>query len=164
MLVENKKNKGFYLESDASLSVKFAEAGFGFDDGGEHLFHPLEVGYLVKIGKAAIAESPESFITSQKKKDRLFPFALEAYCSVRSKGRMVRVFMKGVKYLRVYAPGVGREEERPSQLLCLLPGKLPSVKSISGEVRVAHLARLDLIIACGTEKEIKFYKISSFNF
>ena len=72
--------------------------------------------------------------------------------------------MKGIKYLRVYAPGVGREKDRPSQLLCLLPGKVPSVKTLEAEVKVAHLARLDLIIACGTEKEMKFYKISSYNF
>lgn len=164
MFSESKKHKGFFTESDAALAGNFREAGFGFEDGGERVFHPLEAGYLVKTGKATAAGSLAHFAVSQKKKDKLFPFALEAYSLIRSKGRQVRPFMKGIKYLRVYAPGVGREEERPSQLICLLPGKLPSLKSISEEVRVAHLARLDLIIACGTEKEIKFYKISSFNF
>ena len=72
--------------------------------------------------------------------------------------------MKGIKYLRVYAPGVGRLQERPSQLVCLIPGKIPSVKTLADEVKIAHLARLDLIVACGTEKEMKFYKISSYNF
>ena len=66
--------------------------------------------------------------------------------------------------VRPVVGGVVQEEERPSQLVCLLPGKEPSIKSIVDEVKTAHLARLDLIIACGTEKEIKFYKVSAFNY
>ena len=166
MLSENKKQKGLFSESDGELARNFSEAGFGFqEEGGAVLFHPLEAGYLVRIGKTTFASgTPDSFVSSQKKKDALFPFALCAYSQIRSTGRLLRPFMKGLKYLRVYAPGVGREKDRPSQLLCLLPGKAPSQKSLEEEVKVAHLARLDLIIACGSEKEMKFYKISSFNF
>jgi len=166
MLIEDRE-KGSYSESDPSLSTKFREAGFGFwheSDAGA-ILHPLEAAYLAKLGKTSFdGASPEKFILTQKKKDKLFPFALEVYSAIRSTGRMVRPFMKGAKYLRVYAPGVGRAEERPSQLLCLLPGKLPSSKSIEAEVKIAHLARLDLIVACGTEKETKFYKVSAYRF
>ena len=166
MLSESKKQKGLFSESDAGLARKFSEAGFGFqEEGGVILFHPLEAGYLVRIGKTSFSSgTPESFASSQKKKDALFPFALCAYSQIRATGRLLRPFMKGLKYLRVYAPGVGREQDRPSQLLCLLPGKVPSAKTLEEEVKVAHLARLDLIIACGTKEEMKFYKISSYNF
>ena len=165
MFTENKKIKGMFSESDGELAHKFSEAGFGFEEEEGLLFHPLEAGYLVKTGKTAFgAGSPDSFVSSQKKKDKLFPFALEVYSGIRATGKQVRLFMKGLKYLRVYAPGVGRLEERPSQLVCLLPGKEPSAKTLAGEVKVAHLARLDLIIATGTEKEIKFYKVSAYNF
>ncbi|VVB99327.1 Uncharacterised protein [uncultured archaeon] len=160
MLVENKPHKGFYLETDAALSAKFTEAGFGFEEG----FTPLEAGYLVKIKRASFESGTlDSFVAAQKKKDKIFPFALEVYFQIRSTGRMVRPYSKGIKYLRAYAPGVGRLQERPSQLIALLPGSVPSAKTLADEVKVAHLARLDLIIATGTEKEIRYYKISSFN-
>ena len=165
MFSESKKHKGTFSEPDAAASSNFRDAGFGFAVGGELLFHPLEAGYLVKMGKAKLkAGSLETFVSSQEKKDKLFPFARAVYGKIRSTGRQVLPFMKGIKYLRVYAPGVGRLEERPSQLICLLPGKEPSAKTLVEEVKIAHLARLDLIIAIGGEKEIKFYKISAYNF
>jgi len=165
MLGETKKNRGLLLESDVLLAQKFCEAGFGFGSNGELLLHPLEAAYLVQLGKSSFAKGNlAQFITIQKKKNKLFPFAFVAYMAIRGTGRMVRPYAEGMKYLRVYAPGVGREKDRPSQLVCLLPGKVPSVKAITDEVKVAHLARLDLIIACGTEKKMKFYKVSSFNF
>ena len=165
MLSESKMQRGLFSESDGELAQKFSEAGFGFREEEAILFHPLEAGYLSRLGKTSFSSGTlGSFLSSQKKKDALFPFAFRAYSQIRATGRLLRPFMKGIKYLRVYAPGVGREKDRPSQLLCLLPGKVPSVKTLEAEVKVAHLARLDLIIACGTEKEMKFYKISSYNF
>lgn len=157
--------KHLFEETDARLSANFTEAGFGFQSEPTALFHPLEAGYLVKIGKSQFKSGTfQSFIASQKKKDRLFPFAFAAYCQIRATGKLVRPYMKEANFFRVYAPGVGREENRPSQLVCLLPGAAPSPKSLAEQIKIAHLARLDLIIASGAEKEIKYYKISSFNF
>ncbi len=155
-----------FCETEPSKAASFSEAGFGFDLGeGMRGFHPLEVGYLVETGKSSLsAGALGKFISNQTKKDKLFPFALAVYRLIRATGRQIRPFMAGMKYFRVYAPGVGREEERPSQLLCLLPGKTPSPKSLAQEIKVAHLARLDLIVACGAGEEIKFYKISAYNF
>ena len=165
MLVEDKKNKGLFAETDSALAQKFREAGFGFGEGEAPALHPLEAAYLARAGKSSLEKGGlPAFIAAQKKKDALFPFALAVYSAIRGTGRLVRPYAKGFKYLRAYAPGVGREKDRPSQLVCLLPGKVPTAKSISEDVRLAHLARLDLIIACGSEKEAKYYKISSFNF
>jgi len=165
MFIEDKKNKGLFSETDAALSVKFAEAGFGLKANGQRLFHPLEVAYLAKFGKSSFSGStPGAFILSQKKKNKLFPFAFAAYFAIRQTGRAVRPYAGTTDFFRVYAPGVGREEGRPSVLVCLLPGKLPSVESIEEKVKVAHLARLDLVIASGTDKELRFHKIASFNF
>ncbi len=165
-LIESKTHKGLFSESDAVLAAKFSEAGFGFRrEGGSTILHPLEAAYLAKIGKTSFGKATlAEFISLQQKKDKSFPFAFEAYYAIRSTGRVIRPFMKKTPYFRVYAPGVGREEERPSQLVALLPGKPPSPKSIGEQVKLAHLARLDLIIACGTEKEIQYYKISAYNF
>lgn len=161
----DKKGKFLYGETDEKLRENFGLAGFGIGQGAERMFHPLEAAYLVKLGKSAFdGTTLEKFIAAQKKTDKLFPFAFAVFSRVRGTGRAVRPYAKETHYFRAYAPGVGREDERPSQLVCLLPGKEPSVASIADEVKTAHLARLDLIIASGTEKEIKFYKVSAFNY
>lgn len=165
MLSELKSSKGFFTESDAALSQKFLEAGLGAHDGGKLVLHPLEAAYLAKFGKTTFEKhaGADAFIAAQKKKDKTFPFAFAVYLQIRATGRMVRPYLSHTNFFRVYAPGVGREDERPSQLVCLLPGSAPSSKSLREQVKIAHLARLDLVIAGGTEKETKYYKISSFN-
>lgn len=157
------KKFSFYAETDKELASKFYEAGFGFLSGNELLFHPLEAAYLVKLGKTKFeGKGMREFIALQKKRDKRFPFAFEVFCLLRGKGRVVRFFVDGIEYFRVYAPGVGRMEERPSCLVYLSLGKLPA--KFERQIKVAHRLRLDLIIACGREKAPKFYKISSFNF
>jgi tRNA splicing endonuclease len=161
----DKKDKFLFLETDEKLRENFSKAGFGLNSEGRLFFHPLEAAYLAQLGKTDFGKLTfEKFMAAQRKSDKLFLFAFAVYSRVRGTGRAVRPYAKETHYFRVYSPGVGREEERPSQLVCLLPGKEPSVASIVDEVKIAHLARLDLIIACGTEKEIKFYKVSAFNY
>jgi tRNA splicing endonuclease len=150
------QKKNLFEESDKALAANFLEAGFGFETEGGLLLHPLEAHYLAKIGKTSFAK--------KQKSSKDFPFAFAVYSQIRGIGRMVRPYMKETNFFRVYEPGVGREEKRPSQLICLLPGAIPSPKSLTEQIKTAHLARLDLIIACGTEKEIKYYKISAVKF
>ncbi|MFA6328006.1 MAG: hypothetical protein WCY41_01025 [Candidatus Micrarchaeia archaeon] len=165
MLEPTSKEAALFTETDVSLAQKFREAGFGLYKEGELLLSPLEAGYLVKINKAKFAQGTlASFTAAQKKHDKEFPFALAVYFIVRQTGRMVAPFEKTSQYFRAYAPGVGRTENRPSQLVFLLPGKAPSAKQLVEQVKIAHLARLELIIACGTELEPHFYKLSAFNF
>ncbi|MCX6769083.1 MAG: hypothetical protein NT051_00165 [Candidatus Micrarchaeota archaeon] len=177
----------FYTESDSNLSSKFSEAGFGRQDGAALLFTPLEACYLVKTGKTTVkGETLAKFITSLEKKEKGFSFAFTVYHLIRSSGRMVAPAGESKQYFRVYAPGVGRTENRPSQLLLLCPQEntarptgvkpsqknragesacpLPSLKSIAQEVAIAHLERLELIIACGSEKDLRFFKVSAYNF
>jgi hypothetical protein len=165
MLEPTTKEAKQFTEADVSLAEKFRDAGFGLHKDGEFLLSPLEAGYLAKIGKAKFSSGTlASFISSQKKREKTFPFALAVYYIVRQTGRMVSPFEKTTQYFRAYAPGVGRMENRPSQLVYLLPGKAPSEKQLVEQVKIAHLSRLELIIACGDEKEPHFYKVSSFNF
>ena len=165
MIEPMKKNESFFTETDVGLAGKFREAGFGLSGRGELLLSPLEAGYLVEIGKAKFASgSLSSFIAGQKKRFKAFPFALAVYRIIRQTGRMIAPFEKTSQYFRAYAPGVGRTENRPSQLIYLLPGKAPSAKQLVEQVKIAHLSRLELIIACGDEKEPHFYKVSAFNF
>jgi hypothetical protein len=153
-LTFNKKTKSF-TESDQFLSEKFRDAGFGALDRKELRLHPLEAAYIANTGKSRLA--------SPMKASKDFKFSLAIYTLIRGAGRLA-LPTKGGKYLRAYAPGIGRTENRPSVLVCLLPGRLPPLKSLQEEVRTAHLERLDLVVACGTADEPKFYKISAFNF
>ena len=165
MLEQLAKDAKLFTETDVALAQKFREAGFGLHGEGGLLLSPLEAGYLAKIGKSRFAAGTlASFAASQKKRDKAFPFALSVYSIVRQTGRMVAPFEKTTQYFRAYAPGVGRTENRPSQLICLLPGIAPSAKQLVEQVKIAHLARLELIIACGTAEEPHFYKLSAFNF
>ena len=153
MLVQK---KNLFEEIDKQKAENFLEAGFGFSSVSPTLFHPLEAAYLVSINKTSYQKKPKA--------DKKFTFASAVYNQIRGTGRMVRPYMEKTDFFRVYEPGVGREEKRPSQLVCLMAGAAPSPKSLSEQIKIAHLARLDLIIASGTEKEIRYYKISSFNF
>lgn len=165
MLEPTSKDAKLFTETDVALAQKFREAGFGLHRDGGLLLSPLEAGYLAKIGKTRFTSGTlASFIAAQKKRDKTFPFAHSVYFIIRQTGRMVAPFEKTTQYFRAYAPGVGRAENRPSQLICLLPGKAPSAKQLVEQVKIAHLARLELIIACGTEDEPHFYKLSAFNF
>ncbi len=165
MLEPTSKDANLFTETDVSLAQKFRTAGFGLSEKGDFTLSPLEAGYLVKINKAKFASGTlASFISAQKKLDKIFPFAFAVYFLIRQTGRMVAPFEKTSLYFRAYAPGVGRTENRPSQLVYLLPGKAPSAKQMSEQVKIAHLSRLELVIACGDEKEPHFYKLSSFNF
>src|SRR3989338_4048490 len=142
MLVQK---KNLFEETDKQLAANFSEAGLGFSSASPPLYHPLEAAYLVSINKTSYKKKPAS------SKD--FAFASAVYNQIRGTGRMVRPYMEKTNFFRVYDPGVGREEKRPSQLVCLMPGTVPSLKSLAEQIKIAHLARLDLIIACGTEKE-----------
>ena len=138
MLAETKKPEGFFTETDPQLAKNFLSAGVGAEQGGKAIFHPLEAAYLAKLGKTSFDKFPsaDEFAASQAKKVKTFPFAFAfaVYFQIRSGGRVIRPYLSHTNFFRVYAPGVGREEGRPSQLVCLLPGKMPSAKSLSEQV------------------------------
>jgi hypothetical protein len=172
-----------FIETDAALSQKFSEAGFGRQDGESLLISPLEAAYLVNLKKtnfpgnspASESKNPnakakpgkatlEEFIAAQQKKNENFRFAFAVYAIIRGSGRILVPAGDAKDYFRVYAPGVGRPENRPSQLLRLMPSEKVSLKSIKDEIEIAHRERLELIVAVGEVSEPKFYKISAYNF
>jgi tRNA splicing endonuclease len=159
-----KKSGDFFIETDPQLEENFFDAGFGFKQDEKVFFHPLEAAYLVKYNHASFEDlSLEKLLKLQKKKNKIFPFAFFVFDLIRRTGRIIRPYAKSLVYFRVYAVGVGREEERPSFLLFLCPTSF-STKMLSTQLRIAHRARLDLVIATGSKKQVKFYKISSLNF
>ena len=159
------KKQELFIETDAALSEKFAEAGFGRRQEGDLFLTALEAAYLVNLKKTSFSGMTlDKFIASQKKKDANFLFTFKVYAIIRGGGRILVPAGDAKDYFRVYAPGVGRTENRPSQLLRIIPGADISPKSIKDEVEIAHRERLELIVAVGTESEPKFYKISAYNF
>jgi tRNA splicing endonuclease len=166
MLLSKKTGKqGLFTESDPALSQKFSEAGFGRRDGDRLVFSSMEAAYLANLKKTKFSKSTfEKFLSDSAKKDKDFKFTFMVYAMIRGSGRIIVPTGGSSDYFRVYAPGVGRPENRPSQLLRLMPGGKISPKSISEEIEIAHRERLELIVAVGTETAPKFYKISAFNF
>ena len=154
-----------FTESDPELSQKFSEAGFGRKDGQGAVFSPVEAAYLANLKKTQFDRlTLEKFLAQWQKKDKNFKFTFMVYALIRGSGRILVPAGDSTDYFRVYAPGVGRPENRPSQLLRLMPGDKVSPKSIGEEIEIAHRERLELIVAVGTESAPKFYKISAFNF
>ena len=165
LTVKKIKKQEFFIETDTVISEKFAEAGFGRRLGSELLLTPLEAAYLANIKKTAFSGMTlDKFLASRKKKDGDFMFTFKVYAIIRGGGRILVPAGDAKDYFRVYAPGIGRPENRPSQLLRIIPGADISPKSIKEEVEIAHRERLELIVAVGTEAEPKFYKISAYNF
>jgi len=166
MIKEDKKQAGLFCESDPSAARRLSDSGFGRMNGNQPVFHPLEVAYMLKLGIASSDRTLQKFVAGQAKRDRRFPFAFDVYSCIRQTGRIVRPYSgkEGAGYLRAYAPGAGRLEERPSHIICLLPGKAPSANSLGREIAIAHKVRLDLIVAYGEPGSVRFVKVAAFNF
>lgn len=165
MLVAAGKPARAFTETDSALAKNFSQAGFGTEHEGRLILSPLEAGYLAKMKKTSFCGlSLSDFLKMQKKADPLFPFAFSVYCKIRKTGRVIAPFHGSSKFFRVYSPGLGRNEDRPSQLVLLSPSKIPSEKEMKRYVKTAHLCRLDLIVAFGNERRVSFLKISSFRF
>jgi tRNA splicing endonuclease len=70
-----------------------------------------------------------------------------------------------VQYWRVYARGVGREQERAQILLRLVDSKWGvSIKSLNMQIAIARQLRMELVLAFVDEnKTPAFVKVNKFN-
>lgn len=149
--------------------------GFGKMEAGSVSLHPLEAAYLIERGKCTAAESgkkgkPISFekiIAGKKtpsKKPKGEPSPSDQYAifkAFRQAGHVVRFSTSAPLHWRVYARGVGREQDRPSTLVMVVgEGWSASLKSLLPALQTARLMRLELAVAFVTDGKINAIKLS----
>lgn len=163
--------KGFYFCGDAPSCDTLRRMGFGTFADGKARLHPLEAAYLCERGKA------EAFIGKKKigvsavlktkqggKKQLALSDQYMFFKAFRQEGRVVRFTPSSPLHWRVYARGVGREQDRPSTLVILVDKKWnASMATLEPMLATARALRLELAISYlkdGKPNLVKFSKIS----
>ncbi len=162
--------------ANTNEQVSILQSGFGKSFESEVILHPLETAYLLSFGltevyenkkKMSIDQILKTFKTKAPKSIGKLPSANEQfilYSNLRSAGRIVRFNTHSVQYWRVYARGVGREQERAQILLRLVDSKWGvSVKSLNMQIAVARQLRMELVLAFIEDKTPSFVKVNKFN-
>jgi tRNA splicing endonuclease len=164
--VERKGGK--FICPDDGMAETILRMGFGSrQDGGTRL-HPLEAAYLAERGKAEIFDGGKKIgalaLLKQKQIGKSvvsLPDQYEIFKALRQGGRVVRFTPSSPLHWRVYARGVGREQDRPSTLMIVV-GKSwkASLSTIEPMLATARLLRLELSIAYLKEGKPNIIKIS----
>ncbi|MFH0927075.1 MAG: hypothetical protein V1822_00675 [Candidatus Micrarchaeota archaeon] len=167
-------NGKFIAGEEEALSLM--QAGFGKKAGDEVILHPLEAAYLRSIDLLEAAEGAKKLDAAQivKKmkaqngpKGEKLPTPSEQFAifsQLRSGGRVVRFNSHSPHYWRVYARGVGREQERAQILLRLVAGEWKaSISSLELEIAVARQLREELVLAFVQKGQPSFVKVNKFN-
>jgi len=164
----------FVADDNEKLSI--LQSGFGKNIDNKVILHPLEAAYLLSFGIIDVSHSKKKLDVDQIlklfKPVRLkpaikLPSAKDQYCIyslLRSSGRIVRFNTHSPHYWRVYARGVGREQERAQILLRLVESKWGvSLKSLDAQICVARQLRMELVLAFMDVKSPSFVKINKFS-
>lgn len=151
------------------------KSGFGRKNGDELLLHPLEAAYMLNLSlieikrvkkNLSIAEVLSQFKIKTGKGISKLPSAkeqFEIYSQIRSGGRIIRFNSHSPQYWRVYARGVGREQERAQVLLRLMtPSWETSIESLNREISVARQLRMELVLAFFEKGAPAFVKVNKF--
>jgi len=165
----------FVAETEEAPSL--LQSGFGKNSQDGVILHPLEAAYLCELSLLEINDSKKKMnvseilkkfkTTSSSKSAGKLPNAkeqFELYSQLRSGGRMVRFNLHSPQYWRVYAKGVGREQERAQVLLRLITSDWKSsVVSLNREISVARQLRMELVLAFMEKGQPAFVKVNKFN-
>ncbi|MFA5108023.1 MAG: hypothetical protein WC492_00615 [Candidatus Micrarchaeia archaeon] len=150
------------------------QSGFGRRAGEEVLLYPLEAAYLQELsllqitisGKQAKQKDILSLLKPKKLESKL-PSAqeqFEIYSVLRGAGRLVRFSPHSPHYWRVYARGIGREQERAQILIRLVCADWKtSLSSLELELCVARQLRMELVFAFIQKGNVQFVKMSKFS-
>ena len=150
-----KLEKGQFLSESEAEERLLLQSGFGKKMGSKFILHPLEAAYISDIGFAKIVDKKKEMNCSQIIKSQkagrgqiLFKDQYLIYKHIRLGGRIIRFSSHSPQYWRVYARGVGREQERPQMLLRLADSRWKtSLSSLGRELAVARMLRLELVLA-----------------
>lgn len=164
----------FIADKEEALSI--LQSGFGKKAGEDVVLHPLEAAYLCDLDLLEVSEGKKKMKPADIVKKFKFrtpkgigklPTAseqFEIFSQLRSGGRMVRFNSHSPHYWRVYARGVGREQERAQILLRLMSKDWSaSIESLNREISVARQLRMELVFAFYEKKQPSFVKVNKFN-
>ena len=162
--------------ADGQEELSLLQSGFGKKIGEGLVLHPLEAAYLCSLNlleisagkkKLKCADIVKKMKAQNGPKGEKLPSPEEQYLifeQLRSGGRVVRFNSHSPHYWRVYARGVGREQERAQILLRLAsPAWKATLSSLDLEISVARQLRMELVIAFVQKKQPAFVKINKFN-
>lgn len=148
--IEFLRSRGFgSLLSKSALRISPCEA----------LYLCKKLGVKISSGKKPIL--PGALEKLLAKKDKYFPLRYRCFEHLRAHGRICREHMLPSPYLRIYARGIGREEDRAQTILRVCEDTWrASRQSLLREIEVAHFMRKELVLAFPQGNNIAFLKIS----
>ncbi len=149
-MVRNMKKKEAGIDSKGLHGM-----GFGyFDSGGKLVLGDIETRYIHERGIANIKVGK----FSKELED-----AYAVYKYFRARGHMARQAVDDANLLRVWARGVGREEERSELLVKVVDSKWRADFAGLGKlVALAHAARKEIAIARVEDGKIELIKFAKF--
>ncbi len=175
--------KGRAIERDAAAGARLLSMGIGKKGEDGVVLEWPEAAFLVerklievREGKKALAL--EDFLAEPKEREaKKAPKAKQAktnlssspsradqyriYRALRGGGRVVRFSAGSPLHWRVYERGVGREQERPQMMLCIVPPDWSvSLQTLEQQMQLARLLRLDLGLAFVREGKPQMVKLS----
>jgi tRNA splicing endonuclease len=131
---------------------KLVELGFGIEEGGKLLLHPLELKYAVERGytkDAGNADVPEDYYL--------------VYKDLRDKGYNMRLSQDS-DLLRIYRKGFRRGEDRTMQLLRVVSAGSVDVDALLADSSTAIKMRKELVYAFVEGKNIMYMAMSKTKF
>lgn len=168
------KNKKIICKKKDEIE-NFLSASFGRMEGKNLILHPLEAAYLTELKLVEVFDSSKkkysvekilSLLKSEQTKANLDPQKQYLiYKDIRMVGRVVRFNLFDPNYWFVYAPGVGREEERAQILLNLIDITKPlQIEELEGRLALARQFRMEFMFGFIRNSEPSFIKLSKFSF
>ncbi|MCX8163264.1 MAG: hypothetical protein N3D10_01785 [Candidatus Micrarchaeota archaeon] len=178
------KNKEIvcYLKEEIE---KFSSAGFGKIIDKKLVLHPFEACYLLDLDLIKFEEEQkkeqkvegkeEEYKKRLRQKilklaeDKKAAFKAEqrylVYKEIRSLGRVVRFNNFDPNYWFVYAPGVGREEERAQIILHFLKiSDNLKIEELETKLALARQFRMELVIAFFRASKPSYIKLAKYSF
>jgi len=147
--------RGMGKKEAGSGSVELHRMGFGyFDISGKLVLSEIEKRYINEKGIAKI---------KMGKFPKGLGDAYAVYKYFRARGHMARQAVDDENLLRVWARGVGREEERSELLVKVVDGKWKAdFEGLGKLVALAHAARKEIAVARVADGKIEMIKIAKF--
>ncbi len=162
------EGKGWFYCDDAASCDTLRRMGFGTFAGGKARLHPLEAAYLCERGKAEANNDKGKLdfgailkINAKVKSSIPLSDQYVIFKAFRQEGRVVRFTPSSPLHWRVYARGVGREQDRPSTLVMVIDKKWKaSISTLEPMLATARALRLELAIAYVREGKPQLAKMS----
>ena len=163
--LEQESGGRFCCHAAASCET-LRQMGFGTFFDGKARLHPLEAAYLCERGKAEAYNGKKKLdataILKAKAKSKT-PLSDQyiIFKAFRQDGRVVRFTPSSPLHWRVYARGVGREQDRPSTIVVVVDKNWKAAtSSLEPMLATARALRLELAIAYVKEGKPQLVKLS----